>query len=149
MYWTFKEALAGMGDACRALNTPVTGGNVSFYNENPDSAIFPSPIIGMLGLIEDVENHTMTPALKSEGDILIYVGADREGLGATEYLKVIHGLTEGDSPVLDNDFEVKLQKSVLSAIQNRLITAAHDISDGGLSITLAEMCIFGQMGCNY
>lgn len=146
VYWTFKEALAGMGDACRALNTPVTGGNVSFYNENPDSAIFPSPIIGMLGLIEDVENHTMTPALKSEGDVLIYIGADREGLGATEYLKVIHGLTEGDSPVLDIDFEVKLQKSVLSAIQNRLITAAHDISDGGLSITLAEMCIFGQMG---
>lgn len=146
VYWTFKEALAGMGDACRALNTPVTGGNVSFYNENPDSAIFPSPIIGMLGLIEDVEKHTMTPALKSEGDVLIYIGADREGLGATEYLKVIHGLTEGDSPVLDIDFEVKLQKSVLSAIQNRLITAAHDISDGGLSITLAEMCIFGQMG---
>jgi phosphoribosylformylglycinamidine synthase len=146
VYWTFKEALAGMGDACRALNTPVTGGNVSFYNENPDSAIFPSPIIGMLGLIEDVEKHTMTPALKAEGDVLIYTGADREGLGATEYLKVIHGLTEGDSPVLDIDFEVKLQKSVLSAIQNRLITAAHDISDGGLSITLAEMCIFGQMG---
>jgi phosphoribosylformylglycinamidine synthase len=146
VYWTFKEALAGMGDACRALNTPVTGGNVSFYNENPDSAIFPSPIIGMLGLIEDVEKHTMTPALKSEGDVLIYIGADRVGLGATEYLKVIHGLTEGDSPVLDIDFEVKLQKSVLSAIQNRLITAAHDISDGGLSITLAEMCIFGQMG---
>jgi phosphoribosylformylglycinamidine synthase len=146
VYWTFKEALAGMGDACRALNTPVTGGNVSFYNENPDSAIFPSPIIGMLGLIEDVEKHTMTPALKSEGDVLIYIGADRVGLGATEYLKVIHGLTEGDSPVLDIDFEVKLQKSALSAIQNRLITAAHDISDGGLSITLAEMCIFGQMG---
>ena len=100
----------------------------------------------MLGLIEDVEKHTMTPALKSEGDILIYTGADREGLGATEYLKVIHGLTEGDSPVLDIDFEVKLQKSVLSAIQNRLITAAHDISDGGLSITLAEMCMFGKMG---
>ena len=68
----------------------------------------------MLGLIEDAENHTMTPALKSEGDILIYTGADREGLGATEYLKVIHGLTEGDSPALDIDFEVKLQKSVLS-----------------------------------
>lgn len=146
VYWTFKEALAGMGDACRALNTPVTGGNVSFYNENPDSAIFPSPIIGMLGLIEDVENHTMTPALKSEGDVLIYSGANRKGLGATEYLKVIHGLTEGDSPVLDIEFEVKLQKSVLSAIQNGLITAAHDISDGGLSITLVEMCMFGQMG---
>lgn len=146
VYWTFKEALAGMGDACRALNTPVTGGNVSFYNENPDSAIFPSPIIGMLGLIEDVENHTTTPGLKSEGDVLIYIGADRKGLGATEYLKVIHGLTTGDSPELDIDFEVKLQNALLEAIQSGLITAAHDISDGGLSIALAEMCIFGKMG---
>ena len=120
--------------------------SVSFYNENPDSAIFPSPIIGMLGLIEDVENHTTTPGLKSEGDVLIYIGADRKGLGATEYLKVIHGLTTGDSPELDIDFEVKLQNALLEAIQSGLITAAHDISDGGLSIALAEMCIFGKMG---
>lgn len=148
VYWTFKEALGGMGDACRALNTPVTGGNVSFYNENPESAIFPSPIIGMLGLIEDVENHTTTPGLKSEGDVLIYVGADRNGLGATEYLKVIHGLTTGDSPELDIDFEVKLQNALLEAIQSGLVTAAHDISDGGLSIALAEMCIFGKMGAS-
>ncbi len=148
VYWTFKEALGGMGDACRALNTPVTGGNVSFYNENPESAIFPSPIIGMLGLIEDVENHTTTPGLKSEGDVLIYIGADRNGLGATEYLKVIHGLTTGDSPELDIDFEVKLQNALLEAIQTGLVTAAHDISDGGLSIALAEMCIFGKMGAS-
>ncbi len=148
VYWTFKEALAGMGDACRALNTPVTGGNVSFYNENPDSAIFPSPIIGMLGLIEDVENHTTTPGLKADGDLLIYIGADRKGLGATEYLKVIHGLTTGDSPELDIDFEVKLQNALLEAIQSGLITAAHDISDGGLSIAIAEMCIFGKMGAS-
>ena len=146
VYWTFKEALAGMGDACRALNTPVTGGNVSFYNENPQSAIFPSPIIGMLGLIEDVENHTTTPDLKSEGDVLIYIGAVREGLGATEYLKIIHGLTTGDSPKLDIEFEVRVQKALLEAIKLGLITAAHDISDGGLSITLAEMCIFGKIG---
>jgi len=146
VYWTFKEALGGMGDACRALNTPVTGGNVSFYNENPESAIFPSPIIGMLGLIEDVENHTTTPELKTEGDVLIYIGATRKGLGASEYLKVVHGLTTGDSPELDIDFEVKLQNALLNAIQSGLISAAHDISDGGLAITLAEMCIFGKMG---
>jgi phosphoribosylformylglycinamidine synthase len=148
VYWTFKEALAGMGDACRALNTPVTGGNVSFYNENPDSAIFPSPIIGMLGLIEDVENHTTTPGLKSEGDVLIYIGANRKGLGATEYLKAVHGLTTGDSPELDIDFEVKLQSALLEAIKSGLVTAAHDISDGGLSIALAEMCIFGKLGAS-
>lgn len=148
VYWTFKEALGGMGDACRALNTPVTGGNVSFYNENPESAIFPSPIIGMLGLIEDVENHTTTPGLKSEGDVLIYIGADRKGLGATEYLKVIHGKTAGDSPELDIEFEVKLQEALLDAIKSGFITAAHDISDGGLAIALAEMCIFGKLGAN-
>jgi phosphoribosylformylglycinamidine synthase len=146
VYWTFKEALAGMGDACRALNTPVTGGNVSFYNENPESAIFPSPIIGMLGLIEDVEKHTTTPALKTEGDVLIYIGAERKGLGGTEYIKVIHGLTTGDAPALDIDFEVRLQNALLHAIQTGLVSAAHDVSDGGLSITIAEMCIYGGLG---
>ncbi|MEQ9309941.1 MAG: phosphoribosylformylglycinamidine synthase subunit PurL [Balneolaceae bacterium] len=146
VYWTFKEALGGMGDACKALNTPVTGGNVSFYNENVNSAIFPSPIIGMLGLIEDVEKHAMTPSFKNESDVVLYIGADRKGLGATEYLKVIHGLTTGDSPELDIDFEVKLQDALLEAIQSELVTAAHDISDGGLSITLAEMAIYGGLG---
>ncbi len=148
VYWTFKEALGGMGDACKALNTPVTGGNVSFYNENPNSAIFPSPIIGMLGLIEDVENHTTTPAFKNDGDMILYVGADRKGLGGTEYLKKIHGLTTGDAPELDIEFEVKLQDAVLEAIKAGFITAAHDVSDGGLAITLAEMAIFGGIGAN-
>ncbi|HBX66643.1 MAG TPA: phosphoribosylformylglycinamidine synthase subunit PurL, partial [Balneolaceae bacterium] len=105
VYWTFKEALGGMSDACRALNTPVTGGNVSFYNENPNSAIFPSPIIGMLGVIEDVEKHVTTPGFKKEGDIVLYIGADRKGLGGSEYLKVIHDLTTGDAPEIDLDFE--------------------------------------------
>lgn len=146
VYWTFKEALGGMGDACRALNTPVTGGNVSFYNENPNSAIFPSPIIGMLGVIEDVEKHVTTPAFKNEGDIVLYIGAERKGLGGSEYLKVIHGLTTGDAPELDLDFEVKLQTALLTAIQTGLVTAAHDISDGGLATTLTEMAIFGKKG---
>ena len=148
VYWTFKEALGGMGDACRALNTPVTGGNVSFYNENTNSAIFPSPIIGMLGLIEDVEKHTTTPGFKQEGDLILYIGADRKGLGGTEYLKVVHGLTTGDAPELDIDFEVNLQQALLVAIKAGLVTAAHDISDGGLSITLAEMAIYGGIGAN-
>lgn len=146
VYWTFREALGGMGDACRALNTPVTGGNVSFYNENPSSAIFPSPIIGMLGLIEDVEKHTTTPAFKNDGDIIIYLGAERIGLGGTEYLKVIHNLTMGDAPELDIPFEVNLQTSVLDAIKSGFIKSAHDISDGGLSVTLAEKSIFGKKG---
>jgi phosphoribosylformylglycinamidine synthase len=146
VYWTFKEALGGMSDACRALNTPVTGGNVSFYNENPNGAIFPSPIIGMLGVIEDVEKHTTTPGFKQDGDIVLYIGADRKGLGGSEYLKVIHGLTTGDAPEIELDFEVKLQETLLTAIQLGLVNAAHDVSDGGLAITLAEMAIFGKKG---
>jgi len=146
VYWTFKESLAGMGDACRKLNTPVTGGNVSFYNENPESAIFPTPIIGMLGVIEDVEKHKMSPSFKKEGDIILYVGAPRNGLGGTEYLKVIHGLTTGDAPILDLDVELKVQETVLEAITSGLVTAAHDISDGGLAVTIAEMGIFGSLG---
>lgn len=146
VYWTFKESLAGMGDACRKLNTPVTGGNVSFYNENPESAIFPTPIIGMLGVIEDVEKHKMSPSFKKEGDIILYVGAPRIGLGGTEYLKVVHGLTTGDAPILDLDVELKVQETVLEAITSGLVTAAHDISDGGLAVSIAEMGIFGSLG---
>ncbi len=146
VYWTFKEALGGMGDACRALNTPVTGGNVSFYNENPKGAIFPTPVIGMLGVMEDVEKQVTTPSFKNEGDIVFYIGADRKGLGGSEYLKVVHDLTTGDAPELDLDFEVKLQEALLAAIKTGLVTAAHDVSDGGLSITLAEMAIFGKKG---
>ncbi len=148
VYWTFKEALGGMGDACRALNTPVTGGNVSFYNENPDSAIFPTPTIGMLGIVEDVEKHTMTPAFKNEGDVIFYLGADRKGLGGTEYLKAIHGLTTGDAPDIDLELEVKLQNLVLSLIQQQTVNAAHDLSDGGLAAALSEMAIHSGKGAN-
>ncbi|MEX2362466.1 MAG: phosphoribosylformylglycinamidine synthase subunit PurL, partial [Balneolaceae bacterium] len=122
VYYTFKEALGGMSDACRALKTPVTGGNVSFYNENPNGAIFPSPIIGMLGVIEDVEKHTTTPAFKKEGDAVLYIGGDRKGLGGSEYLKTIHGLTTGDAPELDIEFEMKLQDSLLEAIKAGFIS---------------------------
>ncbi|WP_069130166.1 phosphoribosylformylglycinamidine synthase subunit PurL [Rhodohalobacter halophilus] len=148
VYWTFSEALAGMGDACRALNTPVTGGNVSLYNENPNGAIFPTPVIGMLGLIEDVENHTMTPQFKNEGDVIYYLGANRKGLGGSEYIKAVHGLTTGDAPELDLDLEVKLQKSVLQLIHDKVVNAAHDVSDGGLSVTLAEMAIHSGLGAD-
>jgi len=148
VYYTFKEALAGMGDACRTFNTPVTGGNVSFYNENPKSAVFPTPVIGMLGLVEDIEKHTMTPSFKQEGDLLYYIGAPRRGLGGSEYLHTIHNLTTGDAPELDLGFEQKLQESLLEAIRNRLVNAAHDLSDGGLAVTLAEMARFSGMGAS-
>ena len=148
VYWTFKEALAGMGDACRIFNTPVTGGNVSFYNENPEMAIFPTPVIGMLGLIEDIENHRMTPEFKNTSDIIYYVGASRKGLGGSEYLHEVHNLTTGDAPDIDLDFESRLQSTLLNAIQQQIVNAAHDISDGGLATTLAEMTMFSGKGAD-
>jgi phosphoribosylformylglycinamidine synthase subunit PurL len=146
VYWTFREALAGMGDACKKLNTPVTGGNVSFYNENPKGAIFPTPVIGMLGLVENVNEQVMTPAFKDQGDVIYYLGAKRHGLGGSEYLSTIHGLTSGDAPDIDLDFEVHLQSVVLKAIRQNKINAAHDVSDGGLAVALAEMAIFSGIG---
>jgi len=102
----------------------------------------------MLGLIEDVENHTMTPGFKNEGDVIYYLGADRIGLGGSEYIKTVHGLTTGDAPELDLDLEVKLQQTVLNLIHNKIVNAAHDVSDGGLCITLAEMAIYSGLGAD-
>lgn len=146
VYWTFREALAGMGDACRVLNTPVTGGNVSFYNENPKGAIFPTPVIGMLGLVENIHEHVMTPGFKQQGDVVYYLGTSRKGLGGSEYLSAIHGLTTGDAPDIDLDFEAHLQKVLLKAIREKKINAAHDVSDGGLATALAEMAVFSGKG---
>jgi phosphoribosylformylglycinamidine synthase subunit PurL len=148
MYWVFKEAVGGMGDACRKLGTPVTGGNVSFYNENPKGAVFPTPTIGMLGIVEDVEKHAMTASFKQEGDAILYVGSPRRGLGGTEYLSWCHGITSGDAPELDLNFEKNLQTATLEVIQKRMVNAAHDLSDGGLAIALAEMAIFGSVGAH-
>jgi phosphoribosylformylglycinamidine synthase subunit PurL len=144
LYWVFKEAVGGMGDACRKLDTPVTGGNVSFYNENVKSAVFPTPTIGMLGLVEDLSH--ITPSAWSAGQTVYYIGADRKGFDGSEYLSAIHGLTMGDAPVLDMDFEANLQDALLKAIRSGLIGAAHDVSDGGLGVTLAEMAIFSGIG---
>lgn len=148
LYWVFKEAVGGMGDACRILNTPVTGGNVSFYNENPKGAVFPTPTIGMLGIVDDVEKHTTTASFKSAGDNIYYIGAPRKGLGGSEYLSWCHKITAGDAPELDLHFEKKLHDGLLDAIHKGFITAAHDLSDGGLALALAEMAIFGKIGAN-
>ncbi|MDA0907674.1 MAG: phosphoribosylformylglycinamidine synthase subunit PurL, partial [Bacteroidetes bacterium] len=146
VYWTFKEALRGMGDACRALETPVTGGNVSFYNENPTGAIYPTPTIGMLGIVEDVDAHAMTASFKQGGDEVLYVGAARRGLDGSEYLDVLHATKGKDAPVMDLDEELRVQAAVLEAIRSGLVNAAHDVSTGGLAVTLAEMAVFGGFG---
>ena len=143
IYWQFAEAIAGMGEACRFFDTPVTGGNVSFYNESPDRAVYPTPTIGMLGLVEDL-SHITTSYFKNEGDLIYALGEDKEELGGSEYLKVIYNKVEGNSPQIDLPIEKKLQDTVLELIRKRLINSAHDISEGGIVCALAECCIIND-----
>ena len=137
--WQFAEAVRGMGDACRALQTPVTGGNVSFYNETLGTAIFPTPIVGMVGLLEDIA-HATTQWFKAEGDVVFLLGETREELGGSEYLKVVHGLEVGRPPALDLVHEQAVQQVCLEAIQAGGVSSAHDCADGGLAVALAESC---------
>jgi phosphoribosylformylglycinamidine synthase II len=147
VYWQFTEAVGGMGDACRALNTPVTGGNVSFYNENPESAVFPTPTIGMLGLVDDVEHDTTAAAFANEGDVIFLLSPDawqhRDEIGGTEYLASVRGQTTGDAPHLDLDEEKAVQDAMLDLIRSGLVQSAHDVSDGGLAVCLAECTLDG------
>ncbi len=148
VYYQFKEAIRGMGDACRALETPVTGGNVSFHNQSRNHAIFPTPTIGMLGLIDDVTN-TCGSGFRAIGDVIMILGNNtRKELGGSEYIKQLTGKILGDAPMLDIDEEKRLQKATLAAIRSGLIHSAHDCSDGGLAIALAEMAInsVGSLG---
>lgn len=140
IYYCFAEAIAGMGEACRVFDTPVTGGNVSFYNEDPERAVFPTPTIGMIGLVEDV-NHITTSWFKDENDVIILIGETKEELGASEYLHALFGKTQGEVPTLDLQFEKKMQATLLDSIQSGEIKSAHDLSEGGLAISLAECCM--------
>jgi phosphoribosylformylglycinamidine synthase subunit PurL len=149
VYWQFAQAIAGMGEACRHFDTPVTGGNVSFYNESPETAVYPTPTIGMVGLIEDLK-HITTSYFKDEGDLIYLLGEDKEELGGSEYLKIIHNKVAGDSPQIDLNEEKKIQNTLLNLIRKALIKSAHDISEGGIISALAECCIINQqkqIGC--
>lgn len=149
-YFQFAEAIRGIGEACRKFNTPVTGGNVSFYNESKDYSVFPTPVIGMLGLIEDIDN-IMTSNFKKENDIIILLGKRCNCVGGSEYLKIFSHAVSGDAPDIDLDYELNLQNLMLELIGKKLINSAHDISEGGLAIALIESCIFNiknPIGCN-
>ncbi len=139
MYWQFSEAIAGMREACLAFDTPVTGGNVSFYNESPGRAVYPTPTIGMIGIIDHVWK-TVTSWFKDEGDLIFLIGKNEEEIGGSEYLKVIHGKVCGEIPQLDLPYEKAVQKTVLDAIEYGAVKSAHDVSDGGLAVALAECC---------
>ncbi len=140
VYWTFFDCVAGMGESCRKFNTPVTGGNVSFYNEDPERIVYPTPVVGMVGLVEDLK-HVTTMSFKDEGDAIVLLGENLQELGASEYLKVIHNLVRGDAPELNLDKEKKVQEACLAMIKAGLVKSAHDCSEGGLAVALAECCI--------
>jgi phosphoribosylformylglycinamidine synthase len=134
-----------MAEACRRLDTPVTGGNVSFYNEFDGEAILPTPTIGMVGVLENVADH-VTSAFKSDGDIVVLVGETFEELGASEAHFLLTGRDEGRVPVLDFEREKNLQAFLVEAARKRLLRSAHDCAEGGLAVALAESAIQGDIG---
>ncbi|MEX5219414.1 MAG: phosphoribosylformylglycinamidine synthase subunit PurL [Nitrospiraceae bacterium] len=140
--WQFVLAVEGMKDACEALNVPVVSGNVSLYNETNGLSIYPTPMIGMVGLIDHVDR-TVTQWFKQAGDVIILLGATREDLGGTEYLKVMHHREQGSPPLLNLDMEKAVQACTLALIRNGFVQSAHDCSDGGLAVALAECCVSG------
>ena len=143
IYWQFKESILGMGEMCRELNTPVTGGNVSFYNETKDGAVYPSPVIGMVGLIDDI-NNLMTVNFKEKDDLIVVLGSLNGQLGGSEYLKILHNKVEGPISNINISLERKVQETCLEAIKAGLLNSAHDLSDGGLSVSLAESVIMSD-----
>lgn len=145
VYYTFVEAIAGMGEACRLLDTPVTGGNVSFHNEHKGEAVYPSPVIGMVGVLDDVRKRLM-PFFSREGDSLAIIGNISGELGGSEYLKVIHNKVAGPVPGIDITSVKIITRLLVELISNGLIDTAHDISDGGLAVALAECCFGNSIG---
>jgi phosphoribosylformylglycinamidine synthase len=137
--WQFKKSVEGISEAARRLETPVVSGNVSFYNETEDRAIYPTPTIAMVGLIENTINH-VTQWFKKEGDVIAVLGETREELGGTEYLNLIHGLTSGIPPQINLEAESNLIMALLEAIEIGILNSAHDLSEGGLAVAVAESC---------
>ena len=146
-FWQLEKAVDGIAEACRALGTPVVSGNVSLYNESPAGAIYPTPVIGMVGLVADLD-HITTQAFKREGDVVFLLGETKAELGGSEFQKVVHGVVEGRPPSIDLAAEKKLHDALLAAIREGLVASAHDLSEGGLAVALAECCITGGIGAS-
>jgi len=161
-FWQFKRAVEGLAEACEFFDAPVVSGNVSFYNETPDGSIYPTPVIGMLGVLDDTEKRCSSE-FKDAGDVIALIsgppvgpppvgrGHDvpaQLGLGGSEYLKTVHGIVAGRPPALDMDREKRVHQVVLKAIGKGIIKSAHDCADGGLAVTLAESCILGAVGAD-
>jgi phosphoribosylformylglycinamidine synthase len=148
-FWQLREAVEGIAEACRAFETPVTGGNVSLYNESPAGVVDPTPTVGMVGLI-DKEEHITTQWFKKAGDVIVLVGELGDELGGSQFLKVCHGRKEGPPPRVDLEHEIKIQNAVRDLIRAGLVKSAHDCSEGGLAVALAEGCFnpTGLLGAN-
>lgn len=142
IFWQFRQCVQGMADAARKFQTPVTGGNVSFYNESPRGAIDPTPTIGMVGILDDIENR-IPSFFQKEGDLIFLLGETANEIGGSAYLTLIHHLKRGLPPRLDLEKEVRLQTFFREAAGARVLRSAHDLSEGGLAVALAESC-FGD-----
>ncbi|MCA6451144.1 MAG: phosphoribosylformylglycinamidine synthase subunit PurL [Chitinophagaceae bacterium] len=137
VYYQFVKAVTGMGDACRTFNTPVTGGNVSFYNQNPEGPVYPTPTIGMVGILDDFNNR-MTLDFKAEGDVILLIGKQQNDIGSSEYLHKLKQVEYSPAPYFNLDEELAVQQLVAKLIKDKQVQSAHDISEGGLAITLLE-----------
>jgi phosphoribosylformylglycinamidine synthase len=148
--WSFSEVIDGMAEACRAFETPVVSGNVSFYNETEGRGILPTPVIGLIGLMEDVRR-VIAPGFKKEGDVIALLGTTEDDLSNSEYAATVGGVTTaeliagGNVPKLDLERELAVQRACLQAAENGLLASAHDCADGGLAVALAELC-FSSLG---
>jgi phosphoribosylformylglycinamidine synthase len=147
VYYQLEQCIRGMAQACGILNIPVISGNVSLYNETKGEPVYPTPVVGMVGLIEDIDHHS-TIGFKHEGDLVAVLGGDgkgTDGKGGSEYLELIHDIVAGALSI-DLDLEKRVQRCCLDAIRQGIVRSAHDCSDGGLAVTLAESCIAGRIG---
>jgi len=145
IFWQLEESVKGISEACEVLGTPVISGNVSLNNESDGEAIYPTPIIGMAGVIEDC-GQLCTISFKYDGDLIVLIGENKEEIGGSEYLKVFHNIEKGLPPQIDLNLEKSVEDACRESIQVGIISSAHDCSDGGLAVTLAECCITGKKG---
>ena len=145
VYYQFVHAIKGMGDACIKFNTPVTGGNVSFYNQSPDGPVYPTPTIGMVGLLENVQEK-MTMNFKQAGHVIYLIGVSRDDINSSEYLHKIHGVEFSPAPYFELEEEFALQQLIKKLIKEKLVFSAHDVSEGGLFVTLTESGFNNDLG---
>jgi len=149
VYWQFVKAIKGMAKACKKFDTPVTGGNVSFYNQSSingrEEAVYPTPTIGMIGMLENKNHHT-TLAFEEKGHMIFLIGKSRNDIASSEYLYSYHGIKQSPAPFFDLDEEFAIQQALLDLIARNLVQSAHDVSDGGLFIALLESAMPRNLG---